>query len=128
MTHRSAGDILTKRIAQKVRPSGTPGALSFAAGKFPDNTNSPAIDDDWPEATFADLRHAAAHEMPGDLIDLLFRRSGNGWTASMAAPMAEDAAREVAAEMGWDEARIETEAKAYRAHVARNHLWHGAAD
>jgi len=128
MTHRSAGDLLTKRVAKRVRPSGTPGALSFTAGKFPENINSPAIDDDWPEATFADLRHAAAHEMPADLTDLLFRRSGNGWTASMAAPMAERAAREVAAEMGWDEARIEAEAAAYRAHVARNHLWHGASD
>jgi glycerol-3-phosphate dehydrogenase len=66
--------------------------------------------------------------MPGDLVDLLFRRAGNGWTASMAAPMAEDAARAVAAEMGWDEARIKAEAKAYRAHVARNHLWYGASD
>ncbi|MEE8171544.1 MAG: glycerol-3-phosphate dehydrogenase C-terminal domain-containing protein, partial [Alphaproteobacteria bacterium] len=120
--------LLTQRVAKRVRPSGTPGTLSFAASKFPDNTNSPAIDDEWPEATFADLRHAAAHEMPGDLVDLLFRRSGNGWTASMAAPMAERAAREVAAEMGWDEARLKAEAKAYRAHVARNHLWHGAAD
>ena len=128
MTHRSAGDLLTKRVAKRVRPSGTPGALSFAAGKFPENTNSLAIDDEWPEATFADLRHAAAHEMPADLIDLLFRRSGNGWTASMAAPMAERTAREVAAEMGWDEARIQAEAAAYRAHVARNHLWHGASD
>ena len=69
-----------------------------------------------------------SNEMPADLIDLLFRRSGNGWTASMAAPMAERTAREVAAEMGWDEARIQAEAAAYRAHVARNHLWHGASD
>ena len=128
MTHRSAGELLTKRVAKRLRPSGTPGKLSFAASKFPENTNSPAIDDAWPDATFADLRHAAAHQMPGDLIDLLFRRTGNGWTASMAAPMAEEAARQVAEEMGWDEARIQAEAKAYQEHAARNHLWHGAAD
>ncbi|MDP7341859.1 MAG: FAD-dependent oxidoreductase [Alphaproteobacteria bacterium] len=126
MTHRSAGELLTKRVARRVRPSGTPGRLSYAASKFPDDTNSPAIDDEWPEATFADLRHAAAHEMPADLVDLLFRRSGNGWTASMAAPMAERAAKEVADAMGWDDARVDAEAKAYRAHVAHNHLWHGS--
>ncbi len=40
--------------------------------------------------------------------------------------MAERAAREVAAAMGWDEARIQAEARAYREHVARHHLWHGA--
>ena len=128
MTHRSAGKLLTANVANRVRPSGTPGVLSHAAGKFPENTNSPAIDDAWPEATFADLRHAAEHEMPANLIDLLFRRSGNGWTASMAAPMAERAAREVAQVMGWDEARIQAETTAYRAHVARQHLWHGKDD
>ena len=119
---------MTANVAKRVRPSGTPGALSFAAGKFPENTNSPAIDDAWPEATFADLRHAAANEMPANLIDLLFRRSGNGWTASMAAPMAERAAREVAQTMGWDEARIQAEVVAYQGHVARQHLWHGKED
>lgn len=125
MTHRSAGELLTKCVAKRVRPSGTPGALNYAAEKFPENTNSPAIDDAWPEATFADLRHAAEHEMPANLVDLLFRRSGNGWTASMAAPMAERAAREVAEAMEWDEARVQAEAAAYRAYVARQHLWHG---
>ena len=125
MTHRSAGTLLTENVAKRVRPTGTPGTLSFAARVFPDNSNSPAIDDAWPEAKLADLSHAAAHEMPADLVDLLFRRSGNGWTASMAAPMAERAAREVATVMGWDEERIQAEATAYRAHVKRQHLWHG---
>jgi glycerol-3-phosphate dehydrogenase len=126
MTHRSAGELLTSRVAQRVRPSGTPGKLSFAASRYPDDTNSPAIDDAWPESTFADLSHAVAHELPADLVDLLFRRTGNGWTASMGAPMAEQAARQIAEQMGWDEARIQAEAKAYRDYVARNHLWHGA--
>jgi glycerol-3-phosphate dehydrogenase len=125
MTHRSAGALLTKSVAKRLRPSGPPGTLSYAARKFPDNSNSPAIDDDWPEAKLADLAHAATHEMPANLVDLLFRRSGNGWTASMAAPMAERAAREVAPAMDWDEARIQAEAAAYRAHVARQHLWRG---
>ncbi len=128
MTHRSAGELLTERVAERVRPSGTPGKLSFAASTYPDNTNSPAIDDAWPETTFADLNHAATHELPADLIDLLFRRTGNGWTASMGAPMAEQVARQVAEQMGWDEAQIQAETKAYRDYVARNHLWHGAGD
>ncbi len=128
MTHRSAGELLTKRIAKRVRPSGAPGRLSFTARTYPDNTNSLAIDDEWPETTFADLNHAAAHELPANLIDLLFRRTGNGWTASMGTPMAEQAARQVAEQMGWDEARIQAETQAYKDYVARNHLWHGAGD
>ena len=128
MTHRSAGELLTKHVAKRVRPSGTPGRLSFSAKTYPDNTNSLAIDDAWPETTFADLNHAVAHELPANLIDLLFRRTGNGWTASMGAPMAEQAARQVAEQMGWDEARIQAETQAYKDYVARNHLWHGAND
>jgi len=125
MTHRSAGQELTERVARNVTPSGPKQALSYKATVHADNTNSPAIDDAWPDAKMAHLVHAAEHEWPTSLIDLLFRRTGNGWTASMGAAAAEDAARAVAPVLGWDEARIQSETQGYRDYVHRMHGYVG---
>jgi glycerol-3-phosphate dehydrogenase len=121
MTHRGAGEELARAIGNRVKPSGAAQDLSYAAKPFPDNQNSPALDDAWPQATLADLRHAAEHEWPTNLVDLLFRRTGNGWTAGMAGARADEAAKAVAPVMGWDEARAAQEAAAYRDYIARMH-------
>jgi glycerol-3-phosphate dehydrogenase len=65
----------------------------------------------------ADLQAAARQEHPASLIDLMFRRVGAGWTATMGYAAAERAAEAVAAEMGWDAARQTEEVRAYRAYL-----------
>lgn len=121
MTHRSAGQELTERVSRNVKPSRPKQALSYAAKLHPENTNAVAIDDAWPDAKMAHLAYAAEHEWPTNLVDLLFRRTGNGWTASMGAAAAEDAARAAAPVLGRDEARIQAEAQGYRDYVKRMH-------
>ncbi len=67
-------------------------------------------------AQSAPLEHART------LVDLLFRRTGEGWDERLGLDVAEAAARRAALTLGWDEAGIQAEFAAYRAHVARQHL------
>ncbi len=126
MTHRSAGLEATAAVRRRLPPSGEPQALSYAARLYPENQNSPPLLDDWTQVKLADLRTAAEREHATSLADLLFRRTGAGWTASMAAAAAPRAAEAVADILGWDEARIAAEVVEYRTYVARNHLLGGA--
>ena len=77
--------------------------------------------EDWKEATFADLVFAARHEHATNLVDLMFRRVGAGWTKTMGYEAAEKAAQAVAEVYGWDAARATREAERYRAYLKRMH-------
>ena len=121
MTHRSAGREACEAVRKRIEPSGAPRSLSYAAKTFPENQNSPPLVDDHPTISLADLRYAAEHEQPVNLVDLLFRRTGVGWTATMGRDAASKAAETVADIMGWDEDRVRREVAAYRAHLARMH-------
>jgi glycerol-3-phosphate dehydrogenase len=125
MTHRSAGQEACREIAKRVAPSGRPQALSYAAKLFPENQNSPPLTHDHTAVTLADLRYSAEHEQPANLVDLLFQRTGVGWTATMGRDAARQAAETVADILGWDAARIDSEVAAYHAHLAR---WHGVGE
>ena len=122
MTHRSAGEEATAEIAKRVAPSGRPQALSYAAKMFPENQNSPPLMPDDPTVKLADLRYSAEHEQPANLVDLLFQRTGVGWTETMGRDAARQAAETVADILGWDAARIDSEVAAYHAHLEK---WHG---
>ncbi len=121
MTHRRSGADLTAAVRGRIAPSGAPRALSYAAKPFPDDEASPALLNHWPGAKLAHLRHAAAHEHPTSLADLLFRRVGAGWTGTMAREGARKAAETVADIVGWDEARIDREVADYHALIAHLH-------
>lgn len=127
MTHRSAGVEIAAAVARRLRPSGTPQDLSYAPLLYPENQNSPPLLDDDTTVKLADLRHAASHEHATNLVDLLFRRTGAGWTETMAAAAASRAAEAVADLLGWDKARIEREVADYRAYLARNHHARGVS-
>lgn len=119
ITHRSAGAELSQAVSARVRPSGRPQEISYATKLKSDD--SPRLLNHWDGATIGQLRHAAAHEHPVSLADLLFRRVGAGWTATMAREAAPRAAEEVAGILGWDKARTEREIADYRALIARLH-------
>ena len=121
MTHRSGGAVLAGEIAARLAPSREPQELSHAARRFPENTNMPPLDSDDPSVKLSDLVHAAEHEQAGDLIDILFRRTGTGWNPSMGADAARKAAETVAPALGWDAARIDAEVARYHEYLAEQH-------
>jgi glycerol-3-phosphate dehydrogenase len=95
--------------------------LSYKAVLYPENQNSPPLLDDDTTVKLADLRHAAEREHATSLVDLLFRRTGAGWTATMGAQAATRAAEAVADILGWDDARIAREVTSYHDYLAHNH-------
>jgi len=128
MTHRSAGTEMVEVVRKRVAPTGPARPVAYAPRRFPDKQNSPPLLDDDTTVKLSDLRHAVRYEHVANLVDLLFRRVGAGWTRSMAADAAPSAARAVADILGWDEARIAGEVAAYRDHLAREHAFRGVVE
>jgi len=121
MTHRSAGQEMASLVASKLRPTRAAQAPSYAAIPFPENQNSPPLLDDYTAIKLSDLEFAARRQHATNLVDLLFRRVGAGWTATMGHGAAEKAAATVATTMGWDAERTAREAQQYRTYVERLH-------
>ena len=121
LSHRLAGKQLSRAVKAKFLPSGTPHKISYAAKTRPLTELSPALLNHWPEVRIADLRHAAEHEQPATLEDLLFRRTGAGWTETMAREGAKVAAESVADILGWNSERIEKEVEHYLSVLERRH-------
>ncbi len=117
MTHRSAGVELAALVDSKLKPTRAPQAVSYAASKFPENQNSPPLLEDDTSIKLSDLQHAARHQHATDLMDLLFRRVGAGWSTTMGYAAAERAARAVAETMGWNAERVDREIRRYRAQL-----------
>ena len=120
-THRSAGQELCAAVKSRIGPSRPAQEPDYAPRRFPDGGTSPALLNHYLEVTLADLRHAAEHERPKSLVDLLFRRTGVGWTETQAREGARTAAEAVADIMGWDEPHIAQEDSAYQAYLAHAH-------
>jgi glycerol-3-phosphate dehydrogenase len=123
MTHRSAGTELAATVAKRLPPSRPAQTISYAARLYPENQNSPPLLDDYAAIKLADLALAAEQEQVTNLVDLLFRRVGAGWTRTMGHDAAERAARIVAGPLGWDDARVAAEVAAYHQHLRRQHAY-----
>jgi glycerol-3-phosphate dehydrogenase len=121
MTHRSAGPELAALVEGKLAPSRPPQPPCYAATQFPENQNSPPLFDDDTTIKLSDLQHAARHQHAANLVDLLFRRVGAGWTATMGHGAAEKAAQAVAPIMGWDPVQTAKEIRGYRAYIERTY-------
>ena len=119
MTHRSAGVELAALINAKLRPAREARAVNYGASKFPENQNSPPLLDDDTSIKVSDLQYAAEHQHATNLVDLLFRRVGAGWSPTMGHAAAERAAQTVAAAMGWSPERAAEETLQYRATLER---------
>ena len=120
MLHRHAGRQLAAAVGQRLRPSGTPRPLSYAAAPQPDLRNSPALSENLPDVKLAHLQEAARSEHPQTLVDLLFRRVPVGWTAEMGLSAAQRAADTVAPILGWSPERKADEVARYTAFVAEH--------
>lgn len=128
MNHRYAGETVAKRVGRTLRPTRPAKRLSHGAWLFHDEVaGAPAIDEDHPRVTVSALRHAARHEHPRTLSDLLFRRTDLGWTPTMGLRAARRAAQEVADIMGWDAESVEREVARYQGFV-REHFNPACAD
>ncbi|HUK09269.1 MAG TPA: FAD-dependent oxidoreductase [Stellaceae bacterium] len=117
MTHRSAGPEMAALVASKLKPSRAPQVPSYAATKFPENQNSPPLLDEDTSIKLSDLQFAAKGQHATSLVDLLFRRVGAGWTATMGYGAAEKAALAAAEAMGWDRERTAREVEEYRTYL-----------
>ena len=113
MTHRISAADVVRAVGARVGPSRAAQAMSYAPPPGPGGeTGLPA----------AQLRHGVQHEHARTLADLMFRRVGLGWNATMGADQAEAAAAAVADLWGWDGARVRAEAAAYREYLAQTFL------
>jgi len=121
MTHRSAGPEMVGFVQRRLPPSRPAQPVEYSARRFPENQNSPPLVSDWTEAKIADLVYAARHEHATNLVDLMFRRVGAGWTKTMGYAAADQAAEAVAGVYGWDAARARQEAQSYRQYLRKMH-------
>lgn len=122
MFHRQTARRVTKLVRKRHRPSRAPVPLSYAARAFPENQNSPPVVERDTGVTLATLRHMAETEQPQHLVDLLYRRAGLGWSGPLPLDAVRRAAEAVAAPLGWDQARLESELAAFAAYQRAQHL------
>src|SRR5690606_10614278 len=76
----------------------------------------------------SDLTFAARHEHVVNLVDLMFRRVGVGWSVGMGYDIAEKAAEAVAKELGWDAKRTAEEVLNYRSYLEHFYRFRPKAD
>lgn len=125
MTHRSAGREAAgalRRVLSPSRPAATP---SYAARPLPADPASPPVTNRADGPRIADIRRAVREEQAVSLVDVMYRRIGEGWSPGLGLDSAPLVARILGEECGWGEARIAEEVAAYRDHV--RHL-HGPPD
>lgn len=121
MTHRSAGAEAVAAAARRFRPSSVPKAPSYASVDLPRDPDSPALVNHDDRVRLADLRHAVEAEHARTLHDVMFRRTGLGWSETMGREAAHRAAEELADVLGWDWDRTQEEAAAYINYLVNYH-------
>lgn len=103
MSHRSAGTVAAGALRERLAPSRPPSEPSYAA-------RPPA-----------DIRGAVADEHAETLVDVMFRRTGAGWSETMGREDAQAAAAIMGEIKGWSRRRIEREVAAYLQHLRHFH-------
>ena len=118
-THRSAGQELCAKVAERLSPSGAPQVPDYAPRPMGAVSSSPALLNHYDAIRLADLEHVARHEQVTSLTDVLARRTGLVWTETGAREGASQAAETVASVLGWDSKRIDREVAEYLEYLAR---------
>ena len=121
MSYRSAGEELLKAVSSRIEPSQAARDPSFKSLEYPENQNALRFPDNDADTRTSDLIHAVRREQAVTLYDVLYRRTGVGWTQVLTQEEIEHAARIVADEMNWDAAQVRREVEAYCATVSTLH-------
>lgn len=103
MTHRDAGRRLTRAVARRLKPSGSPRPLDLPLPPHPDLHC----------VTEASVAHAVLNEQACTLSDILRRRLSVGWEADLGRRHAETAAKLAAPHLGWTPDEAATQAAAF---------------
>lgn len=105
MTHRSAGEEMAARVAQRLMPRRSAQAVQFAVPK-----------------------NASGYDMmPAHLSDVLFRRTGRGWSGPITHAEVEACAQELGKQLNWDQVRIADEIRLFEAEWKRLYAPPGSA-
>ena len=91
MTHREAGRRLTRAVARRLKPSGSPRPLDAPSPPLPDMD----------QVTEASVAHAVVNEQASTLADILRRRLSVGWEPDLGRCHLETAAWLAAPHLGW---------------------------
>lgn len=126
MTHRSAGREAVARIRPQLPARRSAQAPSYAA-VVPDESDSPPLTNSEPQLRLSAVRRAVEREQAETLVDILFRRTGAGWSEGMGRESAERVAQVLGDAKGWTLERVRREAAAYSEHLERQHLHGGAS-
>ena len=117
MTHRLVARRLLKTVSERVVPSCTPQEPDYRGYANSTGDSSERIESNAFSVSADEVRRCARDEQPRCLNDLLTRRLGAGWADDQGLALARPVAKAAAPELGWSEARIEDEVRAYRRHL-----------
>lgn len=119
MTNRSGGAEMAAAARARIKPSGVKQSISFAtrtAEEIPSFGNDPFSIDP------ADIRDIVEREHPATLYDLMFARTGIGWSSDMGYAAAPRVAEAAAPAFGWSQEDVKREVAIYRRTLVERHL------
>lgn len=119
--HRWTGEKAVAALrSSNIKPSGSARPLEFGAKLMPHaaGRNNTAFDS---AITEADIKYAVEREQAQTLSDILFRRTGHGWSADMGRKIVHSAADMLGAHNGWTKERVDEEVARYLSEVSKIH-------
>ncbi len=98
-SYRSAGELLAKAVAKRVKPGRASQTADFSADHRVENDNSPFLVEGDRSVRLSDVQNAIVNEQAMTLTDILFRRTGLGWRHRFTTDEVERAASVLAVEL-----------------------------
>jgi glycerol-3-phosphate dehydrogenase len=117
MTHRRVANQLLSAVSDRLAPSGPPQDLSFQWFDTAAEQDTARIESEAFSVSTASVKRCAREEQLGNLGDLLMRRLGAGWASDQGLALARPIAKIAASELGWSDARVDAEVRAYEQHL-----------
>ncbi|CAB3669932.1 glycerol-3-phosphate dehydrogenase [Paraburkholderia sp. BL23I1N1] len=118
LSHRSAGRLLAKAVAKRLRPQHRRQRPDYAPKQPPASDSSPALVSGL-STRLSDLQHGIQKEHAVTLMDLLFRRTGLGWRHQFSEAEIDQAASVLATERGLSSAEKWREIEAFKIECER---------
>ena len=114
MSHRSAGRELTAAVKRLVPPSGATQKPDYRPRLLPEDANAPPLIEGDDSVRISHLGHVAETEHARELGDILFARTGLGYSHKLGDADIQRAAEAVSAHLGWDAAEIDRQVGAVK--------------